>query len=599
MKKNTLFQITFLAVAILISNSAASLVQADEPPPVSWVTQIGGPNTDQAYDVATDLQGNVLMVGRFIGTVDFNPGLGEDIQTSHNFNHCSYCLDAFVTKFNADGSYAWTRVIGGDLQDFGTSVAVDSAGNVYVAGEFTGTVDFDPSEAGVDSRTANGPFGRYDIFVTKFNSSGNYLWTRTIGGNSDEGRPSIAVDQSGSVVIAGSFRSTVDFDPGPNQNIHTSVSCGSNPNFFCPDIFVTKYDTNGNYLWAETIGGNNFDEPHDVAVDASGNILVAGIFAGGDIDFDPTPGDVDLHSSTFYSDEYTSVYWQDIFVTKLRPDGSYLWTRTTRWTDPVENTGRGINVNGIATDRSGNVFLVGNFSAMVDFNPADEEVDYKTANGGRDVFVMKFGVNGNYTWTSQLGNEYGDVGNAVATDSNGDPIVTGFLDFLYPAPDPLYGHLFVSKLHSNDGSVAWMYQAEGVTPNWGQAISVDPFQNILVAGKFNGTVLFDPPDGTFQFTAGGDYDAFVMRLGNYLPRFTLDIRIVGSGIVKKYPDQQLYADGQVVHLKAIPKFGWRFYKWGGDFSGNQNPTQMTITGNTSITAYFIQKASCTSSHPCS
>ncbi|MDE0874712.1 MAG: SBBP repeat-containing protein, partial [Acidimicrobiales bacterium] len=156
-------------------------------------TTWGGTSVDYGRGVAVDSSGNVYTTGYFNGTVDFGAG---DV-TSPGLS------DVFVTKFDSSGAHQWTTTLGGTLSDFGRSVAVDSSGNVYVTGDFTGTVNF-----GAGNVTTA---GTQDVFVTKLNSSGAHQWTTTFGGASDDRGYSVAVDGSGNVHVTGSFAGTVNF----------------------------------------------------------------------------------------------------------------------------------------------------------------------------------------------------------------------------------------------------------------------------------------------------------------------------------------------------------------------------------------------------
>ena len=123
-------------------------------------------------DLAEDASGNFYLVGYFSGTADFDPAGTTDNKTSAG--QCDIC----VTKINADGSYAWTKTYGGTEQDYGYSVAVDPAKNVYIAGNFQGTADFDPG-AGISNISSAGD---NDVFLTKINANGSNAWTKRIGG---------------------------------------------------------------------------------------------------------------------------------------------------------------------------------------------------------------------------------------------------------------------------------------------------------------------------------------------------------------------------------------------------------------------------------
>ena len=236
-----------------------------------WTKAVGGTSADLANSVAVDSSGNVYIAGKFQNTVDFDPGVGTDNKTSAG----SY--EIFLSKYDASGTYQWTKAVGGTGDDQGKSVAVDSSGNVYIAGYFSGTVDFDPS-AGTDNQTSGGV---YDIFFSKYDASGSYVWTKKIGTTTDDFANSVAVDDSGNVYIAGKFQNTVDFDPGVGTDNKTSA--GSY------EIFLSKYDASGSYVWTKVVGGTGGDVANSVVVDSSANVYIGGSFSG-TADFAPGAG---------------------------------------------------------------------------------------------------------------------------------------------------------------------------------------------------------------------------------------------------------------------------------------------------------------------
>ena len=155
--------------------------------------------------------------------MDFNPGAGTDSHDSAGEE------DIFLTKINFDGTYGYTKTMGGTDHDYGRSLAVDSSDNVYVTGYFQGTADFDPG-AGTDEHTSA---GLDDIFLTKINFDGSYDLTKIMGGTNQDFGQSVAVDDRVNVYITGYFSETVDFDPGAGTDNHTSAGL--------EDIFLTKF----------------------------------------------------------------------------------------------------------------------------------------------------------------------------------------------------------------------------------------------------------------------------------------------------------------------------------------------------------------------
>jgi len=381
-----------------------SLSKFDSSGNTHWAKTWGGTGWDYGCGVAVDSSGNVYVTGTFWGTVDFDPtAVGEDIHTSNGDG------DAFLTKFDSSGNFIWAKTWGwkGPLSDTGEGVAVDGFGNVYIIGDFMGTVDFDPGP-GVDSHSSN---GNQEVFMSKFDSSGNFLWAKTWGANNADVGYGIAVDGSGNLYVTGFFvYLTVDFDPGPGEDYHTSN--GSS------DIFLSKFDSSGNFLWARTWGGFSLDMGRRVAVDSSENVFVTGWFSD-TVDFDP---DLDI-------DNHTSNGYEDVFLSRFDSLGNLIWART--WGGSNSDWG-----SEFAADGSGNAYVTGRFWDTVDFNPGPGE-DKHTSNGLHDVVLSRFDLSGNFQWAMTWGGSDWDEGTGVAVDGLGNAYVTGsFKDTVDFDPGP-------------------------------------------------------------------------------------------------------------------------------------------------------------------
>ncbi len=184
--------------------------------------------------------------------------------------------------------------MGGSDNDEGSSITVDGSGNVYTTGFFQGTADFDPG-AGTTSLTSA---DSSDIFISKLDASGNFLWAKRMGETYEDRGRSIEIDGSGNVYTTGFFGGTADFDPGAGTSNLTSA--GSS------DIFISKLDASGNFLWAKRIGGTDIDWGLFIVVDSSDNVYTTGYFAG-TADFDPGAGTTNL----------SVVGAWDVFISKL------------------------------------------------------------------------------------------------------------------------------------------------------------------------------------------------------------------------------------------------------------------------------------------
>ncbi|MEO5571570.1 MAG: SBBP repeat-containing protein [Bacteroidia bacterium] len=164
-----------------------------------WANSGGAGASTFTKFMTTDAAGNVYTTGYFFGIVDFDPGPG-----TVNLSTAATDLsgDVFVTKCNASGNLVWAKQLGGLAQDYSTSIAVDVSGNVYTLGSFKETADFDPG-AGTFNLTASST--NSDIFISKLNASGNFVWATRVGTTTTEDAYSIALDVSGNIFIAGRY----------------------------------------------------------------------------------------------------------------------------------------------------------------------------------------------------------------------------------------------------------------------------------------------------------------------------------------------------------------------------------------------------------
>lgn len=193
----------------------------------------------------------------------------------------------------------WAVGFGGIGGDYGRAIAVDASENVYITGSFQVTVDFDPG-SGVSNLTSA---GNDDVFVSKLDSSGSFVWAKRSGGTSGDVPQSIAVDGSGNVHTTGYFNGSGDFDPGAGTT--TLTSAGSD------DAFVSKLNSSGDLVWAIRLGGADSDGGQSIEVDGSGNVRIVGYFSGS-ADFDPGAG----------SNNLTAAGQTDVFVLKLDSTGA-------------------------------------------------------------------------------------------------------------------------------------------------------------------------------------------------------------------------------------------------------------------------------------
>ncbi len=390
----------------------------------------------------------------------------------------------------AAGNFAWARGVDetGDANVSVEDIATDSNGNVYTTGSFSRTVDFDLG-AGVFNLTSA---GGDDIYVSKLDSSGNFVWAKSMGGSNYDYAYGIAVDSNGNVYTTGSFYGTADFDPG--AGVFNLTGSGS---------FVSKLDSGGNFVWAKGVNGSDGTA---IALDSSGNVYTTGNFQG-TVDFDPGAG-------VFYLTSASAGYY-DTFVSKLDSSGNIVWAKSMGGSDYDYGLG-------VAVDSSGNVYTSGTYLGTADFDPS-AGVFYLTSVGQEDIFVSKLDSSGNIVWAKGMGGMSEEYCYDMVIDSSGSVYTTGYFsgtaDF-----DPGTGVFnltsegdddsFVSKLDSS-GNFAW---AKGMDfDNVG--IATDSSGNVYTTGGFGGTTDFDLGAGIFNLTSAGNSDIYVSKLdsgGNFV-----------------------------------------------------------------------------------
>jgi sugar lactone lactonase YvrE len=317
-------------------------------------------------------------------------------------------------------------------------------------------------------------------------------WLSGHGGNSFDYGHAIAVDPSGNVYVTGYFNGTADF----NGRVLQSVGLG--------DVFVVKYKPDGEVEWAMRAGGSVDDAGNSIAVDALGNVFVCGTF---------------MRSADFGVDTLTSSHklFSDVFIMKIRSNGNVEWVKKA-W------VGQNNNINGIAIDPFENIYVTGSFIDSVDF-----EGIKLTSNGGSDIFLTKYRLDGNIDWAINVGGTYYlDDGLSVATDMLGNVFITGsfaltadFGGIKLTSPTNSTS-VFIAK-YMKDGSLDWA-RSGGAQNSYaqGQSITVDASGNSFITGFFSNMADFGPK----SITSTGSNDIFIAK---YFPDGSLDwVRSAGG-----------------------------------------------------------------------
>jgi beta-propeller repeat-containing protein len=396
-----------------------------------YATFIGGSNFEWGRGLAIDAAGNAYVTGQ-TQSPNF-PTTGGAFDRTFNVDTCPRCgidqYDAFVLKLNAAGSaLVYSTFLGGFNIDDGMAIAVDGAGNAYVAGQ-TEPTNF-PITAGAFDRVIDG----VDMFVTKLNATGSALvYSTYLGGSGTEFPSRVAVDSGGNLFIAGSTSST---------NFPTTAGAFDRTHNGAFDVFLTKLNAAGSALVFSTfLGGSGFDSAGGLAIDSAGNSYVSG--GAGSVDFPTTPGAFD-----------TLTDGNDAFVTKFNPAGSALVYSTFLGGSASDGA------SGLVLDGAGNAWVTGG-TTSTDFPIIVGAAD-STHNGMSDVFVSELNNTGStLLYSTFLGGSDSEGGFDIAVDTSGGVYVTGHTFSLnYPTTagafdtvwngDMLvfWGDAFVSKLGS-------------------------------------------------------------------------------------------------------------------------------------------------------
>jgi Secretion system C-terminal sorting domain/Beta-propeller repeat len=390
----------------------------------------------------------------------------------------------------------WVRGFGGFVNEENPVMVSDSIGNVYIAGGFVLTVDFDP---GVDTFNLTS-VGNKDIFVLKLDQAGDFLWVKQFGGTQLDWVYDIALDLSGNIYFTGFFKGTADFDPGPGTSLLVSTGL--------EDIFVCKLNTDGNLLWARQMGGSGVDYSTSIKVADSNQVNLTGIFQN-TADFDPGPGILNL----------SAVGPDHLFSCQLDRFGSIAWAKEFGNTSTIYTERKPY----LTTDILGFIYITGGFFNIADFFPGPGVFNLQSF-GSNDIYVLKLDSLGNFLWAKQMGGNDSDEGRAIEVGLGGtiltsgkfrgtadfDP-ATGFFLLTTPGTGIDDHDNFISTLDAN-GNFLMARQIGGWNLPLVNSITTDHMGSIYLTGQFKETVDFDPGPGIMNLTSYGAGDAFVCKL---------------------------------------------------------------------------------------
>jgi hypothetical protein len=401
---------------VAVGDEADAAGEAEAGPPggtLAWTERAGITGYTTPTSIALDpSSGDVVVVGYFVGTVDFGGGVLS------NHGDAAAAHDAFVARFDSAGRFRWAKGFGGGLLTIANGVAVDSSGNVAVGGLFQGGVDF-----GVG---AVGAVGDLDLFLLELDSAGNYRWCKTFGASGQaQGLDGVAADGQGAVFLAGQT-SGADLGGGPMTG-----------------YTIAGFKSGGAYAWSHAFALTT-QGAQSLAANSAGDLVLAGAFTG---------------SVDFGSGALTSAGNLDAFVARFNASGGAVWSK--RFGDPSDQS-----ITGVALDPNANVYITGPYGGGIDFGAGTLD-----AGAGANAFMAALDPDGGARWSDGFiahPDLQSDPFNlnflSVAVDGSGEPtlacIFLGSVDF---GEGPLTSdgefHSFAVAHFDASGAPRWAYAA--------------------------------------------------------------------------------------------------------------------------------------------
>jgi hypothetical protein len=470
-----------IIISILLFNMNLTYAQ----PLIKMGAGFGSTLYDAPTAAVLDKSGATYITGYFSDSVNFDPGQGVAPLVDTGWS------GGYIQKLDSLGRLIWIKHLPGTKDVFPSDIEIDSAGNLYLTGIFSGTADLDPGPGISIFSSAN-----FDLFIAKLNMNGELIWVKNNpSGSNYMTVPTIAVDKKGDIYITS------------NYNLSNNFSFGTSSSSITPaggdDIFILKLNAMGNFVWVKSFGGTGDEESNSIICAPNGNIITVGGFQD-NVDFDPNSGYKFLRAKGSF----------DAFIQILSSQGSLVYAGS------FGNTDSDI-ANSVTTDSIGNIYITGGFRGYsTDLNPDFYASFNKTSNGRTDIFVMKLDPSANLIWVKTMGGTEAESGISIATDNKGNVYVTGnyqsTVDFnpgtdVYNLTSTHLTDVFLVKLSSN-GDFDWAISAGGFDEDFAKNVVVDRNGVLTVSGEFYGNIDLDAKSSNKSFSSIGRSDIFVFKV---------------------------------------------------------------------------------------
>lgn len=491
-----------LILVLILAQNLHTLAQS----PASTVLPISGFGNEIINAMEIDAQGNIIAVGNFNNTLDLDPSSNTALRTSFGQS------DAFLVKLDSSGNFLWGKQLGGPAGDFANAVQVDELGNIYVAGLFEGTADFEDGAA-TASLTSR---GELDVFLCKFSPQGSLLWRQQIGDSLKELSPFLNYGQDNHLYLTASFEGTVDFDPG--AGIDTLGSSGQQ------DIFLLKLDSSGAFIWVKQLEGLDYQYSGGLAADSAGNVYITGSFVG----------QVNFNAGASPANVLTSQMGTDIFLAKYNSNSDLVW---------VHGFGSlGFEIGtAVILDEQNNPVMAGSFDNSIDFDPSSANFTL-SSQGSRDVVVAKYSSTGALIWAKNAGGTAIDFSTALSLGKNGEIYCSG--SFANTADFDLNTTQVIRNSNGNSDAFLWQLSSQGNFLNVLTAGGTKADQGNAVATNANGqwvwggsvldSAIFSDGSNNQKFICQDIEDAFIY--GSSLQTVGLESSPISAHEIQIFPN---------------------------------------------------------------
>jgi hypothetical protein len=438
--------------------------------------------------------------------VDLDPGPAVDSKT----------MNSGVVKLDPSGTPLWNATFDTSGSPIRVNHAVDANQNVYLVGDFRGTVDIDPGP-GVMNFTSSQAGAEYSVYFAKLNNAGQLQWARNIDG-AGLMPDRLVVDSEGNLVVVANYSpgaGAMDVDAGPNQVLVQRIGGFENNN-----LLALKYDTNGNFVWVRQLGSTSgsLSGLKSVAVDSAGDILISGGFTGS-LDLNPGAGIHTVSNPTGTA--------PDAYIVRLDAAGNFKWAYATEG----DGSAAFIDID-IAGD--GSIVASGYLKNTVDFLPGAGSLTLTATGTYASGIAVKLNSDSTVAWARSFGGLGETLAAEVAVAADGNIYLGGsfsrlggpgiIYDFdpgpeVYGLTSPSGGETAYVLSLDGEGDFRWAVPLGG---NSGRAqvqgLGVSAEGNVQVSGAFKNNGDFDPdPVDQYLLTSGNAQSVFIATLTQAVP----------------------------------------------------------------------------------